>query len=72
MFEGDELQFRPLRWEDGETRVQSKAVGINEAAEKLCTGQESKTSGAKALMGGVGTARLKPCPDTKHEFFRNL
>jgi hypothetical protein len=34
---------------------------------KLCGGLESNTSGAKALIIGLFTARLKPCPDTKHE-----
>jgi hypothetical protein len=41
-------------------------------SENLCTAQESNTSGAKALMLWLFTARLKSCPDTKHEFFRSL
>jgi hypothetical protein len=41
-------------------------------AEKVWTGRESNTSGAKALIVAFCTARLKPCPDTKHEFFRKL
>jgi hypothetical protein len=45
---------------------------FKQAAEKVCTGQESNTSGAKALMLWLFTARLKSCPDTKHEFFRSL
>jgi hypothetical protein len=32
--------------------------------------QESNTSGAKALLW-LFRARLKPCPDTKQEFFRS-
>jgi hypothetical protein len=34
--------------------------------------QESNTSGAEALISAPFTARLKSCPDTKHEFFRSL
>jgi hypothetical protein len=45
---------------------------VKQAAEKVCTGKESNTSGAKALMLWLFTARLKSCPDTKHEFFRSL
>jgi hypothetical protein len=36
------------------------------------TEKESNTSGAKALIAVVFKARLKSCPDTKHEFFRTL
>jgi hypothetical protein len=32
------------------------------------TEKESNTSGAKALIAVVFKARLKSCPDTKHEF----
>jgi hypothetical protein len=41
-------------------------------AEKVCTGQESNASGAKALIGRDFMARLKSGPDTKREFFCNL
>jgi hypothetical protein len=34
--------------------------------------RKKRTSGAKALIVVAFTARLKPCPDTKHEFFRSL
>jgi hypothetical protein len=30
-------------------------------------GRERRTSGAKALIGSPGTARLKSCPDTEHQ-----
>jgi hypothetical protein len=46
--------------------------GLNRLRKKCCTGQESKTSGAKALIRPLFTARLKSCPDTKHEFFHGL
>ena len=43
-----------------------------EAEEKFCTGRESNSAGAKAGRITPFTARLKSCPDTKHEFFRSL
>jgi hypothetical protein len=40
-----------------------------EAAEKFGTGQERRTSGAKARrIFNQFTARLKSCPDTKPSF----
>jgi hypothetical protein len=43
-----------------------------EAAEKPVE-QKSNTSGAKSPSYSQSfTARLKPCPDTKQEFFRSL
>jgi len=35
-------------------------------------GREGDTSGAKALIRRAVSARLKSCPDTKHEFFRSV
>jgi hypothetical protein len=37
-------------------------VRAKQAAEKVCTGQENNTSGAKALMLWLFTARLKVVP----------
>jgi hypothetical protein len=40
-----------------------------QTAEKVCSGQESNTSGAKAQgIFNQFTARLKSCPDTKLSF----
>jgi hypothetical protein len=33
---------------------------------------KEKAQGLKALIAVFFTARLKSCPDTKHEFFRSL
>jgi hypothetical protein len=53
--------------------VAAKGNMALQAAEKAWTGQESNTSGAKAQrILNRFTARLKSCPDTKHEFFRTL
>jgi len=49
-------------------RLWSKCTGSLQPAERACTRQESNTSGAKALIRPFFTARLKSCPDTKHEF----
>jgi hypothetical protein len=43
-----------------------------QAPENPTRGKKSNTSGAKALIAVAFTARLKSCPDTKHEFFRSL
>jgi hypothetical protein len=48
--------------------TESVARAYKQAAEKVCTGRESNTSGAKALIAVAFTARLKSCPDTRHEF----
>src|SRR5580698_3689877 len=47
----------------------SKWYGLRMARQKCCTGHEGNASGAKALIRALGTARLKSCPDTKHESF---
>jgi hypothetical protein len=36
------------------------------------SGRRANGPGAKALIVVAFTARLKPCPDTKHEFFRSV
>jgi hypothetical protein len=57
----------------GKAQLSFSPLGpAQEAAEKVCAVQESNTSGAKALIFAPFTARLKSCPDTKHEFFRSL
>jgi hypothetical protein len=40
--------------------------------KKSAPGRKANTSGTKALIFAPFTARLKSCPDTKHEFFRSL
>jgi hypothetical protein len=36
------------------------------------SGRRANGPGAKALIAVAFMARLKPCPDTKHEFFRSV
>jgi hypothetical protein len=41
--------------------------GLYRLRKKAAAGRKSNPSGAKALMLWLFTARLKSCPDTKHE-----
>ena len=50
-------------------RPRAEALNSHGKASRGFENQESNTSGAKALTGPSVTARLKSCPDTKHEIF---
>jgi hypothetical protein len=47
--------------------LQKRTCAGKQLAEKFGMGQERRTSGAEALIGSPGTARLKSCPDTEHQ-----
>jgi hypothetical protein len=47
-------------------------VEVGEAAEKVRSWSAKRKPGAKARCKKALSAWLKPCPDTKQEFLRNL